>query len=86
MTIGTVQKWVLSALAVTTIMHLSAGIVLAAKYIDVRSSAIGLLVISAGFGIVAMAAGLLIHGKSVVHPLLLIGLIPPLVGVWWIFG
>ena len=86
MSIGTVQKWILSGLAVTTIMHMSAGLVLAARYVEVRSSSIGLLVISGAFGLMAMAAGLLIHGKSLVNPLMLIGLLPPLLGAWWIFG
>ena len=86
MSLTSVQRWIMSSLAVTTILHLSGGLVLAAKVADVRSSQIGLLVISAAFGVLAFAAGLLIHGKTPLHPLLLLGLVPPALGVWWVFG
>ena len=86
MTLTSVQRWILSTLAVTTILHLSGGLVLAAKAADVRSSEIGLLVISAAFGVLAFAAGLLIHGKSPLHPLLLLGFVPALLGAWWVLG
>ncbi len=85
MAVGVVQRWVLSVLAVTTILHLAGGLVLAARSVDERSSQIGLLVISAAFGLIAMASGLLIHRRSVVHPLMLVGLLPALLGAWWIF-
>jgi hypothetical protein len=93
MSLTSVQRWVMSTLMVSTGLHMAGGLVLAAHYVDVRSSAIGLLVISAAFGIVAMAAGLLIHrtplrvaGGRLPHPLLLAGLLPALLGVWWIFA
>ena len=86
MSLTSVQRWILSTLAVTTILHLAGGLVLAAKAADVRSSQIGLLVISAAFGVLAFAAGVLIHGKSPLHPLLLLGLLPALIGAWWVLG
>jgi hypothetical protein len=86
MTLSSVQRWVMSTLAVSTLLHMAGGLVLAAAYVDERSSKIGLLVISGAFGVLAWAAGLLIHGRSVVHPLLLLGLLPPVLGAWWIFG
>jgi hypothetical protein len=86
MSLGTVQKWVLSTLAASTLLHLSGGLVLAAYYVDPTSSKIGLLVIAGAFGFLAMAAALMIHQKSLVHPLMLVGLLPPLVGAWWIFS
>jgi hypothetical protein len=86
MTLSSVQKWVMSTLAVSTLLHLSGGLVLAAAYVDPRSSKIGLLVIAGAFGVLAWVAGLLIHGKRPLHPLLLLGLLPPLLGAWWIFG
>lgn len=85
MSLSAVQRWIMSSLAVTTILHLSGGLVLAAAYVDERSSSIGLLVIAGAFGLIAMAAGLLIHNKPVVHPLMLLGLIPPVLGALWIF-
>ncbi len=86
MSLTSVQRWIMSTLAVTTILHLSGGLVLAAKVADVRSSQIGLLVIAGAFGVLAFASGLLIHGKGLLHPLLLLGLVPPLVGAWWVLG
>jgi hypothetical protein len=86
MSLGAVQKWVLSTLAASTLLHLAGGLVLAASYVDRTSSKIGLLVISGAFGFIAMAAALMVHRKSLVHPLMFVGLVPPLAGAWWIFG
>ncbi|WP_148574685.1 hypothetical protein [Nocardioides caldifontis] len=86
MTLSTVQKWVLSTLAVSTVLHLAGGLVLAAKYVDERSSTIGLLVIAALMGMLGMLVGLLIHRARPLHPLLLAGLLPAALGTWWIFG
>jgi hypothetical protein len=78
-----VQKWVLSALAFTTIIHLSVGIVIAAVYIDEdRTSArVGLNVIAAAFGVIAIAVFRAIHQKKFVSPWLLLGVIPGVVGL-----
>ncbi len=79
-----VQRTVMSALVVTTILHLSAGLVLAAMFLDdPRPGAeVGLNVIAAAFGVMAVAAGLAIHKKNVVSPWLLLGLLPGIVGLW----
>jgi hypothetical protein len=79
-----VQQWVMSTLAVTTILHFSAGLILAAMFLDERgtTSQIGLDVIAGIFGVMAVAAGLAIHRKSVLTPWLLLGVIPGVVGVW----
>jgi hypothetical protein len=78
-----VQKWVLSALAFTTIIHLSVGIVIASLYIDHDrpSARIGLNVIAAAFGVVSIAVFRAIHQKKFVSPWLLLGLIPGVVGL-----
>jgi hypothetical protein len=86
MSLTTVQRWIMSTLAVTTILHLSGGLVLAAKVAETRSSQIGLLVISGAFGVLAFGAGVLIHGKGPLHPLLLLGLVPAVLGAWWVLG
>lgn len=79
-----VQQWVMSTLAVTTILHFSAGLVLAAMFLDERgtSSQIGLDVIAGIFGVMAVAAGFAIHRRSVLTPWLLLGVVPGIVGVW----
>lgn len=81
MSLSTVQRWVLSTLAATTIMHLAVGLVVAALFIDRKASEIGLLVVSAGFGLAAIEAALLIHRHRPVSWWLLLGLVPTAVGV-----
>lgn len=80
-----VQRWVLSTLAVSTGLHLVVGIIAAAFVVDVEArpqARVGLLVISALFGVGAVAAGLAIHRRSVLTPWLLLGVVPALVGAW----
>lgn len=86
MSVSSVQRWVMSSLVVITILHLSAGLVVAAYFSDRVDSQIGLLVISAAFGLIAFEAALLIHRHRPVSWWLLLGLLPAVVGVWWIFG
>lgn len=86
MSLGTVQKWVMSTLVATTIMHLAAGVVVAAYFSDRVDSQIGLLVIAGAFGLIAIEAALLIHKHRPVSTWLLLGLVPALVGAWVIFG
>jgi len=80
MSVTLVQKWVMSALAVTTIGHLAAGLVVAAAYADRLDAKIGLIVIAGAFGVIAVAAALLIHQRRALSPWLLVGLLPTLVG------
>lgn len=79
-----VQQWVMSTLAVTTILHLCVGLVLAALFLEVPrlSSQIGLNVIAAAFGMIGVAAGLAIHKRSVFSPWVLLGTLPGIVGIW----
>jgi hypothetical protein len=86
MSLGNVQKWVMSTLITTTILHLAAGVVFAAYFSDNRVSQIGLLVISGLFGLIAFEAALLIHRHRPISFWLLPGLIPALVGGYLIFG
>jgi len=84
--LSTVQTWVLSTLAVITILHMSAGIVVAAFFVkDGLSSQIGLLVIGGFFGVVAVVAGLAIHRKSLLSWWLLLGWTPALAGAYFMF-
>ncbi|NPD05848.1 hypothetical protein HN031_14245 [Nocardioides sp. zg-1308] len=83
-----VQRWVMSTLAVTTILHLVVGLVVAAVMLDESpvTSRAGLNVIAGIFGAFAVAAGRAIHGKSIVSPWLLLGVVPTAVGLWLTFG
>lgn len=84
MSIGNVQKWVLSSLAAVTIGHLSLGMVVAALFAPEErlDSRVGLLVIAGLFGLIAIAAARLIHQWRLLSPWLLLGLLPALVGAY----
>jgi len=79
-----VQRWVMSVLAATTILHFAGGLVVAAVFMDESrlGARIGLNIIAAFIGILAVATGRLIHAKSPLTPWLLVGLIPAAVGLW----
>lgn len=78
MAIGQVQKWVLTIVAIGVIgLHATA---MAAAPLTFDSHAPGakpgLLVISGIFGMIAVVAARLIHKKSALTPLLILGWIP----------
>ena len=83
-----VQRWVMSVLAATTILHLAAGLVVAAVFMDESrpGARIGLNIIAAIIGILAVATGRLIHAKSPITPCLVLGLAPALVGLWLVLA
>ena len=84
--LGSVQKWVMSTLVTTTILHLAVGMVVAALFADRLDAQVGLLVISAMFGVIAFVAALLIHRHRLLSFWLLPGLLPALVGAYFVFG
>jgi hypothetical protein len=85
--LSNVQRWVMSALAVTTIVHLAGGVVLLGVFMDEDrlDARIGLNVIAGVIGVVAVATGLLIHHKNPLTWWLLLGLTPMLVGLYFTF-
>jgi uncharacterized membrane protein len=85
MGVGKVQKWVLSTLAATTIMHMAGGLVLAAAFLDSTGKQVAMLGIATAFGVLAMVAALLIHQRNALSPWLALGLLPTLVGAYFIF-
>jgi len=87
MTLTTVQMWVLSTLAVSTVLHFAGGLVAAAWYVgESRPGArAGLLGLAGVSGILAVAAGRAIHRKPLLSPWLLLGALPSLVGAWFVF-
>lgn len=79
-----VQRWVMSVLAVSTIAHLAGGIVLAALTIDdpQPGARVGLCIIAGAFGVLSVAVGLAIHGRRVLSPWLILGVLPTVIGLW----
>jgi hypothetical protein len=78
-----VQRWVVSVLAVTTLGHLVAGLVVGALFLDVdaRVSRVGICVIGGLFGVVAVGLARLIHQKPIPSWWLLLGFLPGAVGL-----
>ena len=79
-----VQRWVMSVLVVTTLLHLQVGLIVAALFLDdPRPGAeVGLCVIAGAFGVIAVALAFLIHGRRPLTPWLVVGLVPAAVGIW----
>jgi hypothetical protein len=88
MSIETVQRYVMSVLAATTILHLAVGLVIAGLMTDdeFRTSQIGLCVLGGAFGVMAVAAALAIHRRNPLSPWLLLGTVPGIVGVWLVLA
>jgi hypothetical protein len=88
MSLTKVQQWVLSVLAVTTILHLSAGLVVAAMVSpDSRPDAqIGLNILAGVTAVGAVAAGMGIHGKNPLSWWLVLGLVLTPIGLCLTLG
>lgn len=87
MSLDTVQKWVLSTLACFTIMHLAIFAAGTAYFVedDRLDARIGLNVMAALIGVVAMVAARLIHRANPLSWWLLVGLVPGVVGAYFTF-
>ena len=83
-----VQMWVASALVVTTLGHLAAGIVVAAFYLDSsRTGArVTLLVIAGIFGVIAVAVARAIHRRPLLSGWLVVGWLPTAIGCYLLFA
>ncbi|MFC7505440.1 hypothetical protein ACOACQ_17005 [Nocardioides sp. CPCC 206347] len=81
-----VQRRVVSVLAITTVLHLSAGLVIAARHVgeDRLDAQLTLLAIATIFMVGGIGATLVINHRKWLSPWLLVGLVPGLVGLWWI--
>jgi len=82
-----VREWVTSALAVTTVFHLSVGLSIAAIFMDDSRLAarIGLNVIGAILLVAGIAGARAIHHKRPVSLWLLLGVVPACVGLYLTF-
>lgn len=78
----------MSVLLATTLLHFSAGIAVAAVLIDDDrvDARIVLNLLAAVTGVLAVAAARAIHGKKLVSPWLLVGVLPGVVGAFLTFG
>ena len=88
MTITSVQRWVLTALAVTTVEHFALAFVFGAAYIDESRlpERIVLLVLAAVVGVLGVAAAMMLHERRALSWWLPLGLLPALLGAVWVFS
>jgi hypothetical protein len=86
--ITVVRQWVLSVLVGTTILHLAGGLAIAGVFADGSrpGAGVGLNLLAAACGVGAVAAARLIHGRRLLSWWLLLGLLPGLVGLWFVLG
>jgi len=78
-----VQQWVISVLVVFTVAHLVVGVVVAAVMMEPehQTSRVGLVVMSALFGLLGLGGGFLIHRRSPLNPWMVFALVPAAVGL-----
>jgi len=83
-----VQRTVASVLATTTILHLSAGLIVAAFFVaDEHTAArVGLNLIAGAFAVIAIGVGFAIHGRSPLSVWLLLGFVVAGIGLGLTFG
>jgi uncharacterized membrane protein HdeD (DUF308 family) len=81
-----VQRRVVSVLIVTTLIHLTVGLILAADAIsdDQRAAQVILIVIGAAFYVLGIAAVCAINNKPLLSWWMLTGLVPVAAGLWWV--
>ncbi|QYJ04924.1 hypothetical protein KUV85_04340 [Nocardioides panacisoli] len=82
-----VQRIVISVLVLTTILHLSFGLVLAADHVaeDRLDAQVVLIALGTASMVLGVAAALAILRRPVLSPWLTLGLLPGLAGWWWVF-
>ncbi|MGY2874148.1 hypothetical protein ACVW00_001338 [Marmoricola sp. URHA0025 HA25] len=86
MEIERVQRWVMTALMMTTAVIFATGLSLLAAQADRAGAEPGLLTIAAVVGVLAVAAARVIHQKSVLTPLLLLGVLPAAIVGYFVLG
>lgn len=81
-----VQRRVVSVLIITTLIHLTVGLVLAADAVDDdRTDAqLALIVLGAAFYVLGIAAVRAINKKPLLTWWMLTGLMPVAGGIWWV--
>jgi len=87
MSITTVQRWIMSSLALVTVEHFAAGLVIAAVFTDPSEpgNRIGLLVVATVLAAGGLVAFRLIHQKAILSPWLAFALLPAILGAWLCF-
>ncbi len=85
MEVERVQKWVMSTLLMVTALVFAGGLCFLAGVADSPGAKPGLLIIAGVVGLMATGGVRVINGLRVVHPVLLLGLLPAAVGWYWLY-
>lgn len=81
-----VQRRVISVLIITTLIHLTVGLVLAADAVpdDRRDAQVSLILLGAAFYVVGIAAVRAINRRPLLTWWMLTALVPVAAGLWWV--
>lgn len=82
-----VQRRVVSALIITTLIHLTVGLIVAAKFDvagDRADAKVALVLVGAAFFACGIAASRGINRKPILTWWLALSLIPAVLGTWWV--
>lgn len=89
MQVEQVQRWVMSALVMVTGLIFAGGLCFLAGAADDEFVQPGakpaLLVIAGVVGVLTMAGARAIHQSRIASPWLVVGVVPALVGWWWLY-
>lgn len=85
MDVTQVQRWVMTVLCLTTGLHFSGGVVVAAMFAPEREAQTGLVVMAGVVATLSIAGARAIHRRPPVSLWLLAGVLPSLVGAWLVF-
>lgn len=82
-----VQRRVVSALIITTLIHLTVGLIIAARYDvagDRADAKVALVLVGAAFFACGIAASRGINRKPILTWWLATALVPAVLGIWWV--
>ena len=81
-----VQRRVISVLIITTLIHLTVGLIVAADAVDDDrlDAQLALIILGAAFYVLGIAAVRAVNQKALLTWWMLTGLVPIAVGVWWV--
>lgn len=79
-----VQRWVITALVLTTAVHFVGGLLLLIRHVGTESAFWVLTVISAIVMAISIIGSLLLHQKKPLSPWLLVALVPVVISFVWL--
>lgn len=84
MNVKQVQRWVITALVITTAIHFVGGLLLMASHLGTPDAFWVLTIISGIVMTLSVAGSLILHQKKILSPWLLVGAIPLVISFIWV--